>query len=93
MANRSLILGGVLALWMVGLCARLYQLEIFDYAELVGRAQRQQQRTIEVAPERGTIFDRQMHPLAMSLAVESVYAVPNGIHNRELVANLLAPGR
>ena len=91
MANRSLILGGVLALWMVGLCARLYQLEIMDYVEWVGRAQRQQQRTVEVAPERGTIFDRQMHPLAMSLAVESVYAVPGEIHNRELVANLLAP--
>jgi cell division protein FtsI (penicillin-binding protein 3) len=90
-ANRSLVLGGVLALWMAGLCARLYQLEIFEYVELVGRAQRQQQRTVEVAPERGTILDRQMHPLAMSLAVESVYAVPSEIHNRELVANLLAP--
>jgi cell division protein FtsI/penicillin-binding protein 2 len=45
-----LILGGVLALWMLGLFARLYQLEIFDYGELLSRAQRQQQRTVEVAP-------------------------------------------
>src|SRR5689334_13813251 len=89
--NRSLILSGVLALWMVGLLARLYQLEIFDYVELLSRAQRQQQRTVEVAPERGAIYDRDMHPLAMSLAVESVYAVPADIANKELAAGLLAP--
>ncbi|HLY62202.1 MAG TPA: penicillin-binding protein [Terriglobia bacterium] len=89
--NRSLILSGVLALWMVGLLVRLYQLEIFEYVELLSRAQRQQQRTLEVAPERGAIYDRQMHPLAMSLAVESVYAVPSDIANKELAASLLAP--
>ena len=89
--SRSLILGGVLALWMVVLFGRLYHLEIFQYIELVSRAQRQQQRTVEVAPQRGAIYDRQMHPLAMSLAVESVYAVPSEIPNREMVADLLAP--
>ena len=75
---------------MVGLFGRLYQLEIFQYVELLSRAQRQQQRTVEVAPQRGTIFDRQMHPLAMSLAVDSVYAVPAELPNREMAANLLA---
>lgn len=89
--NRSLILSGILALWMVGLLARLYQLEIFEYVDLLSRAQRQQQRTVEVAPERGAIYDRDMHPLAMSLAVESVYAVPTDISNKELAASLLAP--
>jgi cell division protein FtsI/penicillin-binding protein 2 len=89
--NRSLVLSGVLALWMVGLVVRLYQLEIFDYVELLSRAQRQQQRTVEVAPQRGDIYDRDMHPLAMSLAVESVYAVPSDIANKELAASLLAP--
>src|SRR5579859_800365 len=89
--NRSLILGCFLALWMVGLFGRLYHLEIFQYVELLARAQRQQQRTVEVAPQRGAIYDRQMNPLAMSLAVESVYAVPSEIPNREMVADLLAP--
>ena len=32
-----------------------------------------------------------MHPLAMSLAVDSVYAVPSEIPDREMVAKLLAP--
>ena len=89
-ARRSLILGGVLVLWMVGLFARLYQLEIFDYGKLLSQARRQQQRTVEVAPQRGTVYDRQMQPLAMSLAVDSVYAVPAEIPNREMAASLLA---
>jgi cell division protein FtsI/penicillin-binding protein 2 len=89
--RRSLLLGGVLAIWMVGLVGRLYQLEVINYAELLTRAQRQQQRTIEVAPQRGTIYDRMMQPLAMSLAVDSVYAVPAEMPNRETEAKLLAP--
>src|ERR1700674_2839500 len=89
--NRSLTLSCVFAIWMLGLFGRLYHLEILQYVELLGRAQRQQQRTVEVAPQRGAIYDRQMQPLAMSLAVESVYAVPADIPNREMASSLLAP--
>ena len=59
--------------------------------ELLSRAQRQQQRTIEVAPQRGVIYDRQMNPLAMSLAVDSVYAVPSELTDTKMVASLLGP--
>jgi cell division protein FtsI (penicillin-binding protein 3) len=89
--RRSLLLGGFLAFWVLGLVARLYYLQVIEYVEFVGRAQRQQQRTVEVAPNRGTIFDRQMHPLAMSVAVDSVYAVPSEIPDRDRVARVLAP--
>ncbi len=88
--GRSLLVGGVLALWILGLVTRLYSLQIVQYVELLGRAQRQQQRTLEVAPKRGTIFDCQSHPLAMSLAVDSIYAVPAEIPNPEMVSGLLA---
>jgi cell division protein FtsI (penicillin-binding protein 3) len=88
---RSLLLAGFLILWMVGLVARLYHLQIIQYVELLSRAQRQQQRTIEVAPKRGIIFDRQGHPLAMSLVVDSIFAVPSEIPNPPMVAKLLAP--
>jgi cell division protein FtsI/penicillin-binding protein 2 len=89
--RRSLFLTALLALWIVGLVARLYQLEVIGYAELLSRAQRQQQRTIEVAPQRGTIYDRLMQPLAMSLAVDSVYAVPAEMPDRVMEAKMLAP--
>src|SRR3989449_10255503 len=89
--RRILLLGGVLALWMAGLLARLYCLQVVEYTDSLARAQRQQQRTVEIAPKRGTIFDREMHPLAMSLAVDSVFAVPAEISNPEMLAGLLAP--
>ena len=89
--NRDLLLGGILLLWMAGLVVQLYHLQIIDYGDLLARAQRQQQHMIEVAPERGEIFDRQMNPLAMSLAVDSVFAVPCEIPDPKMVADLLAP--
>jgi cell division protein FtsI/penicillin-binding protein 2 len=89
--RRGLFLAGFLALWLVGLVARLYQLEVISYAELLSRAQKQQQRTVEVAPQRGTIYDRKMQPLAMSLAVDSVYAVPAEMTDRDMEAKMLAP--
>ena len=90
-SNRDLLLGGILFLWMVGLGVQLYHLQIIEYGDLLARAQRQQQHMIEVAPRRGEIFDRQMNPLAMSLAVDSVFADPSEIPDRKMVADLLAP--
>jgi cell division protein FtsI (penicillin-binding protein 3) len=89
--SRGLLLGGFLVLWMFALVARLYHLQIIQYVDLLTRAERQQQRTIEIAPKRGTIYDRQMQPLAMSLAVDSVFAVPTEIPKPEMAADLLAP--
>lgn len=88
--NRALILGGAMALWMLGLIARLYHLEVIEYVQLIGQAERQQQRVVEVAPQRGAIYDRQMHPLAMTLPVDSVFAVPSEIPNPSITAKRLA---
>jgi cell division protein FtsI (penicillin-binding protein 3) len=80
-----------MAAWMLALAGRLYHLQIIQYVDLVARGERQQQRTIEIAPTRGTIYDRSMQPLAMSLAVDSVFAVPAEIPNPEMVAGLIGP--
>jgi len=87
--TRDLWLGGILLLWMAGLVVQLYHLQIIDYGDLLARAQRQQQHMIEVAPKRGEIFDRQMNPLAMSLAVDSIFAVPCEIPDPKMVCDLL----
>ena len=89
--RRRLVLGMICFLWFAAVAARLYYFQVIQYGDLWGRAQRQQQRTIEVAPQRGDIYDRQMNPLAMSLGVDSVYAVPSEIKEPRLVADLLAP--
>ncbi len=90
-AKRSLILAGVVVVWMMAIVLRLYDLQIIQYVQLLARAVRQQQRTVEISPKRGTIYDRHMHPLAMSLEVDSVYAVPSEITDPNMVARLLSP--
>ncbi|MGA2982775.1 MAG: penicillin-binding protein [Terriglobia bacterium] len=89
--RRRLIVGVLCFLWFGCVAARLYYLQIIQYVELLSRAQRQQQRTIEVAPQRGAIYDRQVNPLAMSLGVDSVFAVPSELAEPQMVASLLAP--
>ena len=64
-----MLFGGFLFFWVVAICARLVYLQVFQYGALVQRAARQQQRTIEVSPQRGIIYDRNGQELAMSVLV------------------------
>jgi len=73
---RLYLLAGILMLWCGAIGLRLVYLQIFRYGDFEQRAQHQQQRTVEVAPKRGVIYDRAGRELAMSIAVDSVFAVP-----------------
>src|SRR5262249_20204281 len=53
-------------------------------------ASRQHGRTVDVDPRRGTIFDRNGAELAMSIDVDSVFAVPSEIPDQETTAQILA---
>src|SRR5258706_12686341 len=88
---RLLIVAGVALLWMTAVFGRLGYLQLVRHSEYFDRAQRQQQRTIEIHPRRGAIYDRNMHPLAMSVPVESAFAVPSEIgDNKSMAAHLLS---
>ena len=84
------MLGACLALWGCAICIRLVYLQIFRYGDFEQRAQRQQQRTADVAARRGIIYDRAGRELAMSVAVDSVFAVPSEIHDLAATVSLLA---
>ena len=59
--------------------------------DFVERATRQQQRKFEVAPRRGVLYDRNLRELAMTVLVDSVYAVPSELgDNRAQAAAMLA---
>jgi cell division protein FtsI (penicillin-binding protein 3) len=76
-ANKRLyLLGAILLFWACAICLRLIYLQVFRYGDFEQRAQRQQQRSTEVAAKRGVIYDRAGRELAMSIAVDSVFAVP-----------------
>ena len=87
---RLYLLGGILVLWCLAICLRLVWLQVFQYGHFEQRAQRQQQRTTEVAAKRGIIYDRSGHELAMSISVDSVFAVPTEIHDLGQTISLIA---
>jgi cell division protein FtsI (penicillin-binding protein 3) len=87
---RLLIIAGVAFLWMGAVFGRLTYLQLFRHSEYLSRALRQQQRTFEITPERGAIYDRNGRPLAMSIPVDSAFAVPSEIADENLAARLLS---
>src|SRR5947209_12008290 len=75
---RLSLFAAFLCLWLLAICVRLVWLQIGQYGFLTQKAARQQQRSIEVSPPRGVIYDRKGRELAMSVQVDSVFAVPSG---------------
>ena len=69
---------------------RLVYLQIFRYGTFEQRAQHQQQRAEEVSARRGIIYDRQGRELAMSINVDSVFAVPTEMPNPASTISLVA---
>jgi len=80
--------GRTLAIFLLmGLCfalvaVRLVHLQVFQKTELTARAERQQERLVKLESKRGTIYDRMGRELAVSVDVDSVYAVPSGVTTR-----------
>jgi len=77
--SRLYLLGAILALWCIAICSRLVYLQVFSYGKFVKQAGHQQQRAIPLAAKRGVIYDRSGHELAMSVMVESAFAVPTEV--------------
>jgi cell division protein FtsI (penicillin-binding protein 3) len=77
-------------LWAIAIGARLFWLQIVRHPEYVERAARQQLRTFEVAPRRGVLYDREGHELAMTVLVDSFYAVPSEMDDKRAAARILS---
>src|SRR6266436_334550 len=88
--NRLLIVACLTLVWMTAVLGRLGYLQLFLHSEFMARAQRQQQRVIEITPKRGAIYDRNMHPLAMSIPVDSAFAVPSELADEQLAVHSLS---
>src|SRR5262249_47762951 len=89
--KRLLIVAGFALFWMTAVFVRLGYVQLIQHGDYLAKARRQQQRTIEITPKRGVIYDRNMHPLAMSMSVDSAFASPSEIgENKELAARLLS---
>jgi cell division protein FtsI (penicillin-binding protein 3) len=68
------VLCGVMGLGLGGLVSSAYRVQVEDGPKWRETAEKQRQRRLHIEPKRGTIFDRNGTPLAVSVEVPSVSA-------------------
>jgi cell division protein FtsI (penicillin-binding protein 3) len=88
---RWLVVWVLAVVWMAAVLGRLTYLQLFCYSEYFAKAQRQQQRTFEISPKRGPIYDRKGRELAVSIPMDSCFGDPGEIKDAAMVARLLGP--
>ncbi len=77
--------------WTLAIAGRLVWLQVVKHGEWVTRASKQQTTAFEVAPRRGVLYDRNLKELAVTVQVDSIYAVPSELgENRASTAAILA---
>jgi cell division protein FtsI (penicillin-binding protein 3) len=86
---RLYLLAALLFLWCVAICSRLVYLQIFRYGSFVKQAEHQQQREIPLSAKRGVIYDRAGQELAMSVLVDSAFAVPTEVKDLPTAISLI----
>jgi len=79
------------AVWFAAVGWRLGALQVRDHEAYREKARSQQLRVVELDPPRGTIYDARGRELAVSVPVDSLYALPGEIDDPAAVAAALAP--
>ena len=77
--SRALFVAAFIGFWMLIVCARLVYLQFSQHDGLANRARQQQQNSIDTAPQRGELLDRQGHQLARSVQTVSLFLDPDGL--------------
>jgi cell division protein FtsI (penicillin-binding protein 3) len=90
-AGRLAALFLALVLGFAGVAARLVVLQVRDAAAYEALARDQRLRAISLPAERGSIFDRNMDELALSLPARAIYANPRLVEDARGTARALAP--
>jgi cell division protein FtsI (penicillin-binding protein 3) len=80
-----------LALAFALVVVRLTQLQVVSPDEYAARGMAQRLRTVSLPAERGSIFDRNGHELAMSVRQHTVWADPRLVADVDAAAAALAP--
>ena len=88
-SSRLYLLGATMLFWCVVITARLVYLQVFSYGKFIKQAGHQQQRAIPLTAKRGVIYDRTGRELAMSVMVDSAFAVPTEVKDLPTAINLI----
>ncbi len=70
---------------------RLFFIQFFRSNYLTAIANKQHNQLVELEPRRGAIYDCNLKMQAFNMSMDSLYAVPNAIKNKEMVINQLLP--
>ena len=85
--NRSLFRRTICLMVVLGigiflpLIAQLYKLQIVEHLDWEERAANQQTKSVSVAANRGTIYDREGRAMAMSATVYKLILSPMGVYD------------
>jgi cell division protein FtsI (penicillin-binding protein 3) len=88
--GRTRLFALILAVWAAVVVLRLVQIQIAEGSRYRARAQRQQERRLEIAAQRGSILDREGRELAVSVESTSIYATPDDVADPRAAARALA---
>lgn len=88
--KRLLFLFAGLTAWALVVVVRLAQIQLVRHKDYVQRAARQQDRTIDLDPVRGSILDARGRVLAESVSAASIYADPQAVTDPKATARALA---
>lgn len=89
-AKRVMILLVTIFSAMVFLLGRLAYVQLIQNTFFITKAMDQRLQAIPVDARRGTIYDRNGIPLAISVSANAVYAIPNEVQDKENTARVLA---
>ncbi len=81
--KRMLFIMGIFVTLFVILIIRLFWLQVVRAADLSQKAYEQQTRDSLISPKRGTIYDTNKKPLAISASVETIVVNPTNIKTDE----------
>jgi cell division protein FtsI (penicillin-binding protein 3) len=76
---------------MGGVLVQAYRIQIIQGPSLRKQAQRARKLNIVLRPTRGTVYDRNMIPLAVTYPVQSIFARPALVKDPDSTAKVLSP--
>ena len=88
--RRGRIAAALLIVGVAVIVGRLFQLQIVQHGAWAAAAQTTQERTIELPPRRGSIFDRDGEPLAVDVRAMAIAVDGINANRPDLLAQILA---
>tara|TARA_B100000427_G_scaffold148524_1_gene123529 strand:+ start:633 stop:2363 length:1731 start_codon:yes stop_codon:yes gene_type:complete len=80
----------IIALIIIAIIVRLGYLQLYKTEFFKTKSNNQLKRIIKLFPNRGSIFDRNLKPLALTETSYQIYAIPHEIENKWILAKKTA---